>query len=58
MRDSWLEQRHELGRTQDRERALYIFQQAIGYKPLKVQAKLHLAAYPDRIDKFFYAGIS
>lgn len=55
--ESWPELRNALGAAQDRRAALQLFGAATGYQPLVPQKRLHLFSYPDRIDKFFCAGI-
>ena len=54
---SWPLLRERLGKIQDRRTALELFCSATGYQPLDPQLKFHLAHHPERMDKFFCAGI-
>jgi hypothetical protein len=54
---SWKLLRAGLVAASDRIGALQLISRATGYAPLEPQKDLHIAHNPDRIDKFFCAGI-
>ncbi len=57
--ESWIEHRHELGRTRDAARAMVLLCAATGYTPLPAQEEIHLAVPPDgedRVNKLYCGG--